>query len=71
MTLTLENRVRNAAHIETDSTEILHGFKMTELGLIPEDWEISKIEDLVIFVRAGKTKPKKKIQNSQFLGLPE
>lgn len=47
MTLTLENPIRNTAHIEIDSTEIPLGFKITELGLIPKDALTSKILDIV------------------------
>lgn len=54
MTLTLENPIRNTTHIDIDSTEIPHGFKITELGLIPKDWEIDSIINLASITTGSK-----------------
>lgn len=57
MTLTLENLVRNTVHIEVDSIEIPHGFKITELGLLPEDWQVIPF-GLIATVRKTKFDPR-------------
>ena len=69
MTLSLENPIRNTAHIEIDTTESPHGFKMTELGLIPEDWDFKCLGD-ICWVNQGlqiaiEKRLKHKIDNSK------
>lgn len=54
MTLTLENPIRNTTHIDIDSIEIPHGFKITELGLIPKDWETDSIINLASITTGSK-----------------
>ena len=41
------------------------GYKQTELGIIPEDWEIKKLGDLGIFFK-GKGVPKSEITNEGY-----
>lgn len=35
--------------------KIPEGYKQTEIGVIPEDWEISSIDDYSVKVGSGKT----------------
>jgi type I restriction enzyme, S subunit len=37
----------------TANSQVPQGYKQTEVGLIPEDWEVSKISDQ-FFIQLGK-----------------
>jgi type I restriction enzyme, S subunit len=38
--------------------EVKPGYKQTEVGAIPEDWEVSKVGDVCGFIVPGRNKPK-------------
>ncbi len=40
------------------SAEVKHGYKLTEVGVIPEDWEVKQIQDLCGFIVPGRNKPR-------------
>jgi len=37
------------------------GYQQTEVGIIPEDWEVSTLKEYAIMVASGRSKPEKKI----------
>ena len=56
--------------MSTDSTTILVGYKQTEVGVIPEDWEVKQLNDLCSEIKRGAsprpiTNPKWFDNNSQ------
>jgi type I restriction enzyme, S subunit len=56
MTIT-EGKITNKAIVSVEDVGIPAGYKLTELGLIPEDWEVVQFSDLLEFrngVNAGK-----------------
>lgn len=57
MTLTVENQERNIARIEIRNPEISHGFKMTELRMLPEEWQIIPF-GLIATLRKTKVDPR-------------
>ncbi len=48
------------------SNDIPEGFKMTEIGLIPEEWSIVRLEDVINLIRNGLTIA----QNKNGNGIP-
>jgi len=42
-----------------ESEDIKGGYQLTEVGIIPEDWEVKKIGDICDFIVPGRNKPKK------------
>lgn len=47
--------------IEMQSEKAAHvGYKQTEIGIIPEDWEVNPLEKYTMFVGSGKTNTKSK-----------
>lgn len=47
--------------IEMQSEKAAHvGYKQTEIGIIPEDWEVNPLEEYTMFVGSGKTNTKSK-----------
>lgn len=42
-----------------DCTDGMEGYKRTEVGVIPVDWEVKKIGDICNFIVPGRNKPKK------------
>lgn len=51
---TLVQTKEGSRHCEEHSdVAILGGFKMTELGMIPSDWEVKTIKDLGVFLGGG------------------
>ena len=56
MTITAE-KITNKAIVSVEDVGISAGYKLTELGLIPKDWEVVQFSDLLEFrngVNAGK-----------------
>jgi type I restriction enzyme S subunit len=47
-------------------TEVPEGFKMTELGALPKEWETIKLKDILDLLRNGITKT----QNKSDKGVP-
>ncbi|HHV18702.1 MAG TPA: restriction endonuclease subunit S, partial [Thermoanaerobacterales bacterium] len=37
---------------------ILKGYKKTEVGVIPEDWEVRKLGEIALDISSGKSKVK-------------
>lgn len=56
MVLTVNYQTRESANIGTARDEKPSGYKSTELGLIPEDWEIKSIQEIAE-VKGGKRLP--------------
>jgi len=48
------------------SEEIPDGFKKTEIGVIPEEWEVVKLGEVIKYIRNGTTKK----QNQEGRGFP-
>lgn len=55
MTLTLENPIKETSPITNEKLAL--GYKITELGMIPEDWEIKKLSEISSVVRGGSPRP--------------
>lgn len=47
-------------------TKIREGYKETEIGVIPEDWEVCKVEDVISFLKSGLSR---KLSDSD-IGIP-
>jgi type I restriction enzyme, S subunit len=45
-------------NMTTATITIRSGYKQTELGVIPEDWEVKKVGEICDFVVPGRNKPK-------------
>ncbi len=41
-----------------ENEQIKEGYKLTEVGVIPDDWEVKKIGDVCGFIVPGRNKPK-------------
>lgn len=46
MKLTVENQMKESANVQAENIVIPIGYKTTDLGLIPEDWEVKRLEDI-------------------------
>jgi type I restriction enzyme S subunit len=57
MVIITEDLTREVDNVEVESVEIPTGYKMTELGLIPEDWETKKLSEISNIVRGGSPRP--------------
>ena len=55
MVIIAEDLTREMGNVETESIEIPLGYKMTELGIIPEDWEQFNLGDKAIKIGSGIT----------------
>lgn len=56
MTITLDYQTKESANIGTGCDKKPNGYKSTELGLIPENWEIKSIQEIAE-VKGGKRLP--------------
>ena len=44
--------------VETAQKVVPEGYKQTEVGVIPEDWEVNQVQDLCGFIVPGRNKPR-------------
>ena len=51
-----------------DNSQVPEGYKKTEVGVIPEDWEVISLGELTSFVRSGKSVVKKELGNYPLYG---
>lgn len=49
-------------------SKIKKGYKQTEIGMIPEDWEVRKLNDAAISVASGKSKTENEIGDCPIYG---
>jgi type I restriction enzyme S subunit len=51
-----------------EGQEVKEGYKLTEVGVIPEDWEVSKLDELTHSIKSGKSKSTLKFGNYPVFG---
>jgi len=49
------------------SAEVKTGYKLTEVGVIPEDWDCNRLEEYFSFISYGFTNPMPTVDHGVFL----
>jgi type I restriction enzyme S subunit len=49
------------------TNQIKTGYKQTEIGVIPEDWEVGKLENFFSFISYGFTNPMPTVENGVYM----
>jgi type I restriction enzyme S subunit len=57
MVIIAEDLIKELDNVEGEIIEIPNGYKLTELGLIPKDWETKKLSEISTIVRGGSPRP--------------
>ena len=51
--------------------QIPHGYKQTEVRVIPEDWEVKQIQEVCGFIVPGRNKPRVFDGNIPWITTPD